>query len=66
MEPRGIASLDEGFGVLMGILLLHGGEARDAQVWKVLAVRAGVGGQLLIRHVYFLLTVLSQKGEKDA
>lgn len=66
MKPWGVASLDEGLGILMSILSLHSGEARDAQVWEVLAICAGVGGQFLVRHVYFL-TALSRtrnRGEK--
>ena len=40
VQPRWDTALLEGGGVFVSILLLHGGEAGDAQVGEVLAVGA--------------------------
>ncbi len=41
VQPGGDAALLEGRGVLVGVLLLHLGEARDGEVREVLAVGGG-------------------------
>ncbi len=47
MKPWRNSAVDEGLCILVGILLLHRREARDADIGEVLAILAGTAGEPL-------------------
>ena len=51
MEPRRYAAFYECLGVLMGILLLHGGEPRYAQIREVLTILPAALGMVTCHSV---------------